>query len=257
MAKRWRPREDLSVDDIAARYAKGQPIAEIAGELGAAPWTIHKRLRDAGVDTSLNRRVNAMDWNAIAKRYRAGASARQLGAELGVSGDVVARRIRDLGVRVDGRYERSRRAVLCGAAWMKRCLGCREALPPESFHKSPPGISGLKSRCIRCERSRVMKHRYGISLDDAERMLADQKGGCAICGFSITIDGAVRGRRSSARVDHCHSTGRVRGLLCKECNLALGLMEDRPERFRSAADYLDRTSLDPLRDQDPRSDEPG
>jgi hypothetical protein len=74
-----------------------------------------------------------------------------------------------------------------------------------------------------------------------ERLEA-QNGGCAICGATETeskghkakFDGS--GRLS---VDHCHSTGRIRGLLCAECNRALGLFKDSLNVLRSAVRYME------------------
>jgi hypothetical protein len=64
-------------------------------------------------------------------------------------------------------------------------------------------------------------------------MLADQDGGCAICGDPSPEQGSLH-------VDHDHATGRVRGLLCVSCNNALGAFRESFETFRAAADYLDR-----------------
>lgn len=82
-------------------------------------------------------------------------------------------------------------------------------------------------------RDRDLQRKYGITLDDFRAMLADQDGGCKICRRS---DGPLH-------VDHCHTTGKVRGLLCIPCNRALGYMKDDPDLLRSAADYLDRSRV--------------
>src|SRR5690606_5587543 len=72
---------------------------------------------------------------------------------------------------------------------------------------------------------------YGITLDDYFAMLERQGGVCAICHQECQT-------RNSLAVDHCHETGRVRGLLCNRCNRALGLLRDDPEVIRRAASYL-------------------
>ena len=84
----------------------------------------------------------------------------------------------------------------------------------------------------RRNRNKVLKCRYGITLEDYALMLAEQGGVCAICGTPP----------SEARVldvDHCHESGTVRGLLCRSCNLCLGRMSDDPDLLRRAADYLE------------------
>ena len=70
------------------------------------------------------------------------------------------------------------------------------------------------------QRNGWLRHRYGITVDDFDRMLRDQDGKCAICG--TTEPG---GRRGVFAVDHDHQTGRVRGLLCFPCNRRLGVLE--------------------------------
>lgn len=73
---------------------------------------------------------------------------------------------------------------------------------------------------------------YGMTVDDYDRLLADQGGGCAICG------GEAGGRWGRFFVDHDHSTGAVRGLLCLRCNRAIGLLNDDPEVAERLARYL-------------------
>ena len=77
----------------------------------------------------------------------------------------------------------------------------------------------------------ALKHKYGLSLETYEGLLAAQNNGCAICGEPC----GVRGKLS---VDHDHQTGKVRGLLCHECNVGLGAFRDNPQRLLAAAEYL-------------------
>ncbi len=80
--------------------------------------------------------------------------------------------------------------------------------------------------------SYVMEKRYGITHEERDTLLARQGGVCAICGTSDP--GAKRGWH----VDHCHSTGRVRGILCPNCNVGLGNFRDQPHLLTRAIDYL-------------------
>ena len=77
--------------------------------------------------------------------------------------------------------------------------------------------------------------RFGIKPGDYRRMLAAQNGCCAICGSDRSDK---RGWR--LHVDHCHETGRVRGLLCSNCNQGIGKFLDDPDRLERAALYLRR-----------------
>lgn len=82
------------------------------------------------------------------------------------------------------------------------------------------------------KKNKHLRHQYGITLAQYDAMLAAQGSGCAVCGVPSSGD-----RKLS--VDHCHVTGRVRGLLCSRCNYALGQFDDRPELLRQAAIYLE------------------
>ena len=84
-------------------------------------------------------------------------------------------------------------------------------------------------------RANQRMRKYGISIERYEQMLAEQNGVCAICGSS------ENGDKSTDRfhVDHCHTTGIVRGLLCLSCNHGLGKFKDSVESLRSAVRYLE------------------
>jgi hypothetical protein len=84
------------------------------------------------------------------------------------------------------------------------------------------------------ERNRNYR-RYGLTPDDYHRLLARQGGACAICRKQ-------RGRQPD--VDHCHSTGQVRGLLCRKCNFGLGHFEDDSGLMLAAIAYLEASRRD-------------
>jgi len=82
------------------------------------------------------------------------------------------------------------------------------------------------------KRSARLKRNYGLTLEDYEHMLAEQGGACAICHDT------PNGRWTKLNIDHCHITGKVRGLLCVNCNRALGYLKDDPSRAIRCAEYL-------------------
>lgn len=85
-------------------------------------------------------------------------------------------------------------------------------------------------------KSQELKKDFGITLEQYVAMLADQDGVCAICHRPET---AIRlGKLKMLCVDHNHTTGEVRGLLCHECNLGIGKLGDDPDRIVKAADYI-------------------
>lgn len=81
-----------------------------------------------------------------------------------------------------------------------------------------------------------LKRTYGISYEEYLQMLEEQGHVCAICGEEGFVMKSTH--KLKLVVDHCHTTGRVRGLLCHNCNRALGLFKDSPGRLLRAVEYL-------------------
>lgn len=91
-----------------------------------------------------------------------------------------------------------------------------------------------EARARRKERYRdsYFKKLYGIGLKERDGIAESQGGKCAICRDDLDLS-------SGTHVDHCHDTGKVRGILCSKCNQAIGLFRDNPEFMRSAAAYVE------------------
>ena len=83
------------------------------------------------------------------------------------------------------------------------------------------------------ERNRQYMKMYGITVDDYNRMYEAQRGVCKICG---TTEPKTAGGRYFV-VDHCHTTGKVRGLLCNVCNVAVGFYELHAKKIEN---YLEQ-----------------
>jgi Recombination endonuclease VII len=125
----------------------------------------------------------------------------------------------------------------------KRCPRCRDWKPFEDFPRNRSTKDGRQAYCKPCytvvirehktrrygsERNFKLQHRYGIDEATFDRLFADQGGRCAICR-----------RRKAKHVDHCHSSQRIRGLLCVKCNNGLGKFEDDISLMQTAIDYLE------------------
>jgi transcription elongation factor Elf1 len=158
----------------------------------------------------------------------------------------------------------------------KVCTVCGEEKALSDFHKMTTGRGGLMPRCKVCNyakarawqlanpdrvraqnkawkdahreqvreaernrrrerpydpaaaRARAQRRSYGITPDVYEEMYADQMGECLICGRYHDV----------LCIDHCHATGKIRGLLCRSCNSGIGQLGDDPDRIRKALDYL-------------------
>ena len=114
----------------------------------------------------------------------------------------------------------------------KYCQGCGEIKPLSECHR------GKASRCKACRiddnRVQHLKRRYGLTEAERDQLIASQGGVCCICLAA-----------PATQVDHCHETGRVRGVLCFNCNSGLGLLRDDPEAMDRAADYLEGNAWKP------------
>lgn len=125
----------------------------------------------------------------------------------------------------------------------KSCAACREVKPLTDFFKQKGGHKGRHSYCKSCYKKRVrvrpnkphlrragnLRRRYGLDPAGVDALLAKQGGLCPVCEKPP----------KKMCVDHDHSTGKVRGVLCRGCNVMIGILED-PHRLPRALAYLKR-----------------
>lgn len=117
------------------------------------------------------------------------------------------------------------------------CCGCNTFRPLSCFHGSIEKNT-LSSRCRDCISANFLRYRYNISLSDFIELRESQKDACKICGCHLEINKDSSLRSKKVAVDHCHRTGRVRGLLCSACNTGLGHFRDDLTLLKSAIAYL-------------------
>ena len=127
---------------------------------------------------------------------------------------------------------------------MKKCKYCEQTKPLNDFPRHKGHKDGHAAVCKICKRKkyptttrqkqkayeRQIKRNYGITVENYDAMYAEQGGLCAGCRQS--------NKGSRFHIDHCHTTGIVRGLLCNKCNIALGLVDDRIETLANLISYL-------------------
>lgn len=92
----------------------------------------------------------------------------------------------------------------------------------------------LKEAAYPARRRSILKSRYGITPEDFEEMLKKQDGRCAICGIQYHL---------TLHIDHDHTNGRVRGLLCNNCNRGLGHFKDSMDLLLKARSYLEKNTF--------------
>ena len=79
-----------------------------------------------------------------------------------------------------------------------------------------------------------MRTKFGLTVADYNQLYRDAE--CWVCGATESV---VAGKPARLVVDHDHQTGKIRGILCHYCNMAVGLGEDNPAMLRRMADYLE------------------
>ena len=137
----------------------------------------------------------------------------------------------------------------------RKCKICERIKPIHNFYprKLKHGVC-YRTTCKDCdsERSKIYHaknkneelskfflRQYGISLKDYDKMLDQQKGVCAICGEPETANN-VNGEVKRLAIDHNHSTGKVRELLCSKCNGCLGLAGESIDGLLKFVSYLEK-----------------
>lgn len=120
--------------------------------------------------------------------------------------------------------------------YTSKCKKCHNEQTSEGYFKNPQINEKNKKRYfvdIDKERNRDYIRKYNISLQEYEKMLEEQKGSCKICNTE-----AKQSSKKRLFVDHCHTTGKVRGLLCHHCNSMIGLAKDNVDILLNAVTYL-------------------
>jgi hypothetical protein len=128
---------------------------------------------------------------------------------------------------------------------MKTCTKCKTEQPLSNFAKQSKKKDGLRSQCKTCDqqyrdenrdavRDYHYQNRYGISYADYKEKLKAQNNSCMICGSQHSENE----RMKTLVVDHCHTTGKVRGLLCHSCNVTLGAARESEDILISCISYL-------------------
>lgn len=153
---------------------------------------------------------------------------------------------------------------------MKKCSRCGQGKPTSDYHKDNRNPDGLYGWCKDCARAKAREYRannvekvresqkrtrqskpdfyrnkrlvyeFGITLAQYEEMLQAQDGKCAICNQPERRFHPKTGKLWELCVDHDHESGEIRGLLCCDCNTALGLFKDNPDSLYAAIKYLEK-----------------
>jgi NMD protein affecting ribosome stability and mRNA decay len=127
------------------------------------------------------------------------------------------------------------------------CTKCGERQSKKSLNK---GSSSWCQKCVsdsdrkrwnslsyKQQREKWLKRKYKLTWDQYEDLWISQNKRCAICLTTVSIEDKSNSRYTAC-VDHCHTTGQVRGILCNHCNRALGLLKDNINAIQNMVNYL-------------------
>ena len=128
---------------------------------------------------------------------------------------------------------------------LKYCNKCKIKKELTEFYKCIKGQYGRRSQCKICEHdadlkrsqtdktiNKILISKYGITLKEYNKMVEQQNNKCAICKNEYK-----EGNKKLA-VDHCHKTGKIRGLLCSNCNPALGFLKEDLNIIKNLVRYI-------------------
>jgi hypothetical protein len=135
----------------------------------------------------------------------------------------------------------------------RRCSSCRRRKPICEFGAWASDSDGLHCYCRECSNRKARQYakkpetseyrkkymrqmglkKYGLTIEDFERLLSGQNGRCLICEDELEL------RTGGAAVDHDHESGKVRGVLCRLCNVGIGHFREKPSLLRAAIEYLE------------------
>lgn len=130
---------------------------------------------------------------------------------------------------------------------MKKCYVCKENRPFTDFHKKDYYKALKIYECLSCRRARIKDKNFHLQkfwpelspedrTEKYKEMQTQQNDLCAICSRPETAKCGKTTRRLA--VDHCHKTGKVRSLLCADCNRGLGVFKENTDFMQSAIKYL-------------------
>ena len=114
------------------------------------------------------------------------------------------------------------------------CKKCNKSKPESSFYKKDKKTGRLDSTCKACRISEHREKNLGVTEKDYWNMYTQQNGRCGICSRRLYSK-----RYKAFCVDHDHTTGFIRGLLCHNCNRAIGMLQDDPAILKKAAEWVE------------------
>lgn len=115
---------------------------------------------------------------------------------------------------------------------LQMCPKCREFLPSTAFVSA---TGKVRKNCTTCQLLLDLHYnlsKYGLTIPQYEAMVTEQEGKCKICRRTVDQLG------ERLLIDHCHNTGKVRGLICRDCSTGLARFKDHPTIIRNTQSHI-------------------
>ena len=126
-----------------------------------------------------------------------------------------------------------RRRASCKKCYCSQLFEKRRSDPDTHRKASNRYYHAHRKRCLEIRSKNRRLKWYGLTIEEWERLLCLQKNKCAICEEQLQPG-------KTTQVDHCHKTKKIRGILCFNCNILLGMAHDNPNILRLATSYLEK-----------------
>ena len=111
------------------------------------------------------------------------------------------------------------------------CISCLGKMNRDSYERNFIKKTASEDKLVR-KRRNYIRCKYKITYKEFENMMIEQNFRCAICGIHASD------HKKTLHIDHCHSSGKVRGLLCHHCNIMIGMAKENTDNLLSAIEYL-------------------
>ncbi len=236
----------------AARF-HGVPLSTVRQRL-LRGWTAEQSLGLAAKPRQSRKNATAVTNIKVTVKGKEYSSVREAARAFGFSGQKLYNRLKkgltpEQALEIEpfpdwftpgkGKFATTRKRNLLNQEIKKnkrQCSNCKEIRPLEDFHRSSSGKR--YTRCSTCTAKYFLRYRYGITFQDFLYKLHAQDKKCAICKVDLEIKPDDISRTKNVAVDHCHASGKVRGILCKNCNFGLGFFFDSESNLLNAIKYL-------------------
>jgi DNA-binding MarR family transcriptional regulator len=233
---------ELQKEEILKLYSEGLWLKDIAPKYGCAVCTLTRCFKEWGVEVVKRMptaNLSNKEVGQLVAFYHNGLSLSEIEERLPYKRCVLTKALREKGYVI---RRRGKPQKLVSTQTEKQCSNCKQVKLVTDFTLHSTTYDGLQPSCRQCSNEvgkwLKLKQKFNLTQEEYESMLLAQNGVCDIC--KRTESRIKFGKPTMLAVDHCHITGKVRGLLCHNCNIGIGNLGDNITVVANALDYLKR-----------------